>query len=53
MNISVSRRFIASQEEMDDCLVIVFIAETDAENVYQISSEIQSQFNKHLESGST
>ena len=38
---------------MDDCLVIIFIAETDAENVFQISSEIQSQFSKHLESGRT
>ncbi len=39
------------QEEMDDCLVIIFIAETDPENVFQISSEIQGQFSKHLESG--
>jgi hypothetical protein len=36
---------------MDDCLVIIFIAETDPENVFQISSEIQGQFSKHLESG--
>merc|ERR1719308_676154 len=36
---------------MDDSLIIIFIAETDPDYVYQISSDIQKQFQKHLESG--
>jgi len=37
-----------NQDEMDDCLIIIFIAETDPDYVYQISSDIQKQFQKHL-----
>ena len=33
---------------MDDSLIIIFIAETDPDYVYQISSDIQKQFQKHL-----
>ena len=33
---------------MDDTLIIIFIAETDPDYVYQISSDIQKQFQKHL-----
>jgi len=40
-----------NQDEMDDSLIIIFIAETDPDYVYQISSDIQKQFQKHLESG--
>ena len=36
------------KDEMDDCLIIIFIAETDPDYVYQISSDIQKQFQKHL-----
>ena len=37
-----------TKEEMEDSLVIIFIAETEPEDVYLISQEIQKQFNKHL-----
>jgi len=40
-----------TKEEMEDSLVIIFIAETEPEDVYLISQEIQKQFNKHLETG--
>lgn len=40
-----------TQDEMNDSLIIVFIAETEPDFVYQISSDIQKQFQKHLESG--
>ena len=33
---------------MNDSLIIIFIAETDPDYVYQISSDIQKQFQKHL-----
>ena len=33
---------------MEDTLIIIFIAETDPDYVYQISSEVQRQFQKHL-----
>jgi len=39
------------KDDMDDTLVIIFIAETDPDNVYQITSEIQGQFTQHLTSG--
>lgn len=38
-------------EEMADTLIIIFIAETDPDSVFQISSDVQKQFHKHLESG--
>ena len=47
-------------EEMEDTLIIIFIAETDPDSVFQISSDVQKQFHqvrnqeiknlKHLES---
>ena len=33
---------------MDDSLIIIFIAETDPDYVYQIGSDIQKQFQKQL-----
>ena len=33
---------------MGDTLIIIFIAETEPDYVYQISSEVQKQFQKHL-----
>ena len=33
---------------MEDTLIVIFIAETDPEYVYQISSDVQKQFQKHL-----
>jgi len=38
-------------EEMEDTLIIIFIAETDPDSVFQISSDVQKQFHQHLESG--
>lgn len=38
-------------DEMEDSLIIIFIAETDPDSVYQISSDVQKQFSQHLESG--
>ena len=38
-------------EEMEDSLIIIFIAETDPDSVFQISSDIQKQFHQHLDSG--
>jgi len=40
-----------NENEMQDSLVVVFIAETDPDNVYQVMSEIQSQFSKYMEDG--
>jgi len=40
-----------NENEMRDTLVVVFIAETDPDNVYQVMSEIQGQFSKQLEEG--
>ena len=36
------------QQEMGDTLIIIFIAETEPDYVYQISSEVQKQFQEHL-----
>ena len=33
---------------MEDTLIVIFIAETDPDYVYQISSDVQKQFQKHL-----
>ena len=33
---------------MDESLIVIFIAETDPDFVYQISAEVQKQFQKHL-----
>ena len=33
-------------EEMEDTLIIIFIAETDPDSVYQISSDVQKQFHQ-------
>ena len=33
-------------EEMADTLIIIFIAETDPDSVFQISSDVQKQFHK-------
>jgi len=40
-----------SKEDMDESLIVIFIAETDPDFVYQISAEVQKQFQKHLDSG--
>jgi len=40
-----------TEEEMQDTLIVIFIAETDPAFVYEISADIQKQFNTHLESG--
>ncbi len=40
-----------SENEMSETLVIVFIAETDFEYVARIATQIQSQFQTHLEKG--
>ena len=36
------------QDEQDDSLIVIFIAETDPDYVYQISAEVQKQFQKYL-----
>lgn len=33
---------------MEDTLIVIFIAETEPDYVYQISSDVQKQFQKHL-----
>ena len=33
---------------MSDSVIVIFIAETDPDYVYQISAEVQKQFQKHL-----
>ena len=33
---------------MEDTLIVIFIAEVDPDYVYQISAEVQKQFQKHL-----
>ena len=33
-------------EEMEDTLIIIFIAETDPDSVFQISSDVQKQFHQ-------
>ena len=33
---------------MEDVLIVIFIAETDPDYVYQISADVQKQFQKHL-----
>ena len=35
-----------SLEEMEDTLIIIFIAETDPDSVFQISSDVQKQFHQ-------
>jgi len=40
-----------SKQEMEDTLIVIFIAETEPDYVYQISSDVQKQFQKHLDSG--
>ena len=44
----MSLTFLFLQQEMEDTLIVIFIAETDPEYVYQISSDVQKQFQKHL-----
>lgn len=36
------------QDDQDDSLIVIFIAETDPDYVYQISAEVQKQFQKYL-----
>jgi hypothetical protein len=33
-------------DEMEDSLIIIFIAETDPDSVYQISNDVQKQFSQ-------
>ena len=33
---------------MSDSVIVIFIAETDPDYVYQISAEVQKQFQTHL-----
>jgi len=40
-----------NQEEMDDALVVVFVAESEPDAVQKVASELQSQFSVHLDSG--
>jgi len=40
-----------TKEDMEDVLIVIFIAETDPDYVYQISADVQKQFQKHLDSG--
>ena len=42
------RNLFHFQEDMDESLIVIFIAETDPDFVYQISAEVQKQFQKHL-----
>ena len=37
-----------SQDDLEDTLIVIFIAETDPDYVYQISADVQKQFQKHL-----
>ena len=40
--------FVFSQDDLQDTLIVIFIAETDPDYVYQISADVQKQFQKHL-----
>ncbi|XP_066956385.1 alpha-1,3-mannosyl-glycoprotein 4-beta-N-acetylglucosaminyltransferase A isoform X3 [Macrobrachium rosenbergii] len=40
-----------SIEEMDECIIVVFVAEWDLDYVHQVASQIERQFPEHLESG--
>ena len=40
--------FYICQEDLEDTLIVIFIAETDPDYVYQISADVQKQFQKHL-----
>ena len=40
--------FVLSQDDLQDTLIVIFIAETDPDYVYQISADVQKQFQKHL-----
>lgn len=40
-----------SKDDLQDTLIVIFIAETDPDYVYQISADVQKQFQKHLDTG--
>ncbi|XP_064104002.1 LOW QUALITY PROTEIN: alpha-1,3-mannosyl-glycoprotein 4-beta-N-acetylglucosaminyltransferase A-like [Macrobrachium nipponense] len=40
-----------SIEEMEECIIVVFVAEWDLDYVHQVASQIERQFPEHLESG--
>nr|XP_045611818.1 alpha-1,3-mannosyl-glycoprotein 4-beta-N-acetylglucosaminyltransferase B-like isoform X2 [Procambarus clarkii] len=40
-----------STEEMEECIIVVFVAEWDLDYVRQVASQIERKFPEHLESG--
>ncbi|XP_069984438.1 alpha-1,3-mannosyl-glycoprotein 4-beta-N-acetylglucosaminyltransferase A isoform X10 [Penaeus vannamei] len=40
-----------TQEEMEECIIVVFIAEWDIDYVHQVASQIERKFPEHLGSG--
>ncbi|XP_069945312.1 alpha-1,3-mannosyl-glycoprotein 4-beta-N-acetylglucosaminyltransferase B isoform X3 [Cherax quadricarinatus] len=40
-----------SIEEMDECIIVVFVAEWDLDYVRQVASQIERKFPEHLDSG--